>query len=209
MALIKCKECGNDVSEQAVSCPHCGAPMKPAVTSPLSERGKELKTAVINPDVPKYYKKQSTLSIVEIVLVVVFVVLSLIAGGTLLLFVRSSGFILFIAIIFIGIGIFQQLINRSRNEQVRITAYENRLCGVTTSLPIAGNIVNFDIVYTDIVTLSTSKIPLFTKRVTSINLSVKNEISDTPKTYFMVITDSEEMYNLIQERMRHFGNNIS
>jgi len=24
MALIKCKECGRDVSENAVTCPHCG-----------------------------------------------------------------------------------------------------------------------------------------------------------------------------------------
>jgi len=26
MALTRCRECGNDVSEEAVSCPHCGAP---------------------------------------------------------------------------------------------------------------------------------------------------------------------------------------
>jgi len=28
MALIKCKECKNKVSKKAVSCPHCGAPIK-------------------------------------------------------------------------------------------------------------------------------------------------------------------------------------
>ena len=28
MALIKCSECGNEVSEQANSCPKCGAPIK-------------------------------------------------------------------------------------------------------------------------------------------------------------------------------------
>lgn len=28
MALIKCPECGNDVSDTAQSCPHCGAPIK-------------------------------------------------------------------------------------------------------------------------------------------------------------------------------------
>lgn len=28
MALIKCKECGREVSEQADKCPHCGAPVK-------------------------------------------------------------------------------------------------------------------------------------------------------------------------------------
>ena len=28
MALIKCKECGNEVSKKAKECPHCGAPVK-------------------------------------------------------------------------------------------------------------------------------------------------------------------------------------
>ena len=30
MALITCKECGKQVSDQAASCPHCGAPIKAA-----------------------------------------------------------------------------------------------------------------------------------------------------------------------------------
>lgn len=29
MALIKCPECGNNISEHAPSCPHCGIPKKP------------------------------------------------------------------------------------------------------------------------------------------------------------------------------------
>jgi len=29
MALIKCPECGNSISEHAPSCPHCGNPNKP------------------------------------------------------------------------------------------------------------------------------------------------------------------------------------
>ncbi len=28
MALMKCKECGNEVSNKAASCPKCGAPIK-------------------------------------------------------------------------------------------------------------------------------------------------------------------------------------
>jgi len=28
MALIKCKECGKDVSDKAAACPHCGAPVE-------------------------------------------------------------------------------------------------------------------------------------------------------------------------------------
>lgn len=28
MALIKCPECGKEISDRAVSCPHCGYPIK-------------------------------------------------------------------------------------------------------------------------------------------------------------------------------------
>lgn len=33
MALIKCSECNNQVSNKATSCPKCGAPIKPASSS--------------------------------------------------------------------------------------------------------------------------------------------------------------------------------
>lgn len=33
MALIKCPECGGDLSDQAGSCPHCGRPMSGISTS--------------------------------------------------------------------------------------------------------------------------------------------------------------------------------
>ncbi len=29
MALIKCTECGNEISEKAEQCPHCGCPLIP------------------------------------------------------------------------------------------------------------------------------------------------------------------------------------
>ena len=35
MAMIKCSECGNDVSDKAGSCPNCGAPIS---NSPSSSR---------------------------------------------------------------------------------------------------------------------------------------------------------------------------
>lgn len=32
MALFNCPECGKEISDQAVSCPHCGYPLKPDAT---------------------------------------------------------------------------------------------------------------------------------------------------------------------------------
>lgn len=40
MALIKCSECGKDVSDKASACPHCGNPLTPKVF--CEECGKEL-----------------------------------------------------------------------------------------------------------------------------------------------------------------------
>lgn len=34
MALIKCKECGKEVSDKAKSCPNCGAPIDTKVYCP-------------------------------------------------------------------------------------------------------------------------------------------------------------------------------
>ncbi|MBP5391236.1 MAG: zinc-ribbon domain-containing protein [Bacteroidales bacterium] len=38
MALITCKECGKQVSDQAASCPHCGAPVKAATPAPAQQQ---------------------------------------------------------------------------------------------------------------------------------------------------------------------------
>lgn len=34
MALVKCQECGKDVSDKAPVCPHCGAPVDEGAVSP-------------------------------------------------------------------------------------------------------------------------------------------------------------------------------
>ena len=39
MSLVKCKECGNDVSSQAVNCPHCGIDLKKTRRKPLGCAG--------------------------------------------------------------------------------------------------------------------------------------------------------------------------
>ena len=35
MALIKCPECGKEISDQATACPNCGCPVKQS-TTPIS-----------------------------------------------------------------------------------------------------------------------------------------------------------------------------
>ena len=36
MALIKCPECGREISEKAPTCPGCGAPVAAGSTTPIS-----------------------------------------------------------------------------------------------------------------------------------------------------------------------------
>lgn len=38
MALIKCVECGNDVSDRATACPHCGCPITESIKEIQLER---------------------------------------------------------------------------------------------------------------------------------------------------------------------------
>jgi len=38
MALMKCPECGGDLSDQAESCPHCGYPVKRGKPRPVTEQ---------------------------------------------------------------------------------------------------------------------------------------------------------------------------
>lgn len=42
MALVKCAECGNQISDKASACPKCGAPMARPVT--IEQTGKRHKT---------------------------------------------------------------------------------------------------------------------------------------------------------------------
>lgn len=40
MALIKCSECGKDISDQATACPNCGAPLVKATPAGTKEKRK-------------------------------------------------------------------------------------------------------------------------------------------------------------------------
>ena len=39
MALIPCRECGKEISDQAVACPHCGAPLS---VQPVAQKHEQI-----------------------------------------------------------------------------------------------------------------------------------------------------------------------
>lgn len=63
MSLIKCPECGKDVSDQAKFCPNCGCPVTPPITS--YQQNIQLNTPMNTPTNTK--KKDSVLSILSII----------------------------------------------------------------------------------------------------------------------------------------------
>lgn len=46
MALVKCPECGKDVSSNAISCPNCGSPVPKKMVPVTIERNKTIAMAV-------------------------------------------------------------------------------------------------------------------------------------------------------------------
>lgn len=82
MAMIKCSECGKEISDKASSCPHCGCPMeeimkangeKEAEKAEFKEVPKEEK--VKEDKEPMSPEKKSKITIISIIVVVVIVVL--------------------------------------------------------------------------------------------------------------------------------------
>lgn len=110
MALITCKECGKDISDQAGSCPNCGCPISNANTH-LSETVQNKKV--------KFKGGKLTIGIISIVLFVLVSFQSCAAGiGNALSesgeTSGSSGFILAIFMLIAGI---LTIVNRSRTNK--------------------------------------------------------------------------------------------
>ena len=40
MSLIECSECGQDVSDEAQNCPHCGVPIAPTILEEIGHGAK-------------------------------------------------------------------------------------------------------------------------------------------------------------------------
>ncbi len=84
MALIKCSECGREISDKASSCPHCGCPVvgteelveKPAVKKDDSEgneeetKQEEIKSEESKPKVKKKLSKGGIIAIIVAVVVI-------------------------------------------------------------------------------------------------------------------------------------------
>lgn len=72
MALINCKECGKQISDQASSCPHCGAPVAGNPPAP---------SATVAPLAAESVRKTSTYKYILYGTLVLLVAISCMGGG--------------------------------------------------------------------------------------------------------------------------------
>ena len=56
MALIKCPECGKEISDKSDKCIHCGYPMEAQIKTRLTVNGKDIDVSFLV-DTPKYTNK--------------------------------------------------------------------------------------------------------------------------------------------------------
>lgn len=71
MALIKCPECGKEISDQAASCPNCGCPIKkPNVNSGEENSDKKIEISIKKPDIKLNKKNKGILGGIIICLVI-------------------------------------------------------------------------------------------------------------------------------------------
>ena len=64
MSLIECAECGNKVSENAISCPKCGNPLKTERVEVFTQKDKPIEVELTN----KKWKKVILMSVGIIIL---------------------------------------------------------------------------------------------------------------------------------------------
>ena len=85
MALISCENCGKQISDQVLTCPHCGAARMPAAPVPVP--GQELQ-----PQQPKGNCNKIAIGIViAVIAIVIMTLLPTIFRTLMLLFVLSVG----------------------------------------------------------------------------------------------------------------------
>jgi uncharacterized membrane protein YvbJ len=80
MALIKCKECGREISDAADSCPHCGFPLKQESNNNENITKKQMEEIVKDSE-KRAYKDKTKKSISScIVWIVIFFIILVIIG---------------------------------------------------------------------------------------------------------------------------------
>jgi len=77
MAMIKCPECGKDISSKAVSCPGCGTPISPCSPSqPFKSPGTAAVLSFVIPGLGQIYNGQIGVGIFAGALTVIMYLLS-------------------------------------------------------------------------------------------------------------------------------------
>ena len=99
MAMVKCPECGQDISNLAVTCPHCGYPVK--------KMNDEKEEYVLTVGAPTYSRTaQITLIVLSIAVWIFGFIISIIVGKAGRNFSFSAFIIQFVPFLFFGIFTF-------------------------------------------------------------------------------------------------------
>ena len=94
MALIKCPECGKEISDRAASCPNCGYPIIQE-TSNISYEEDDFEDDDFEEDEPEM--TESAVSIASLVLYVLSVIAGLLRNGLAVLFMLASFILVIVA----------------------------------------------------------------------------------------------------------------
>lgn len=73
MALIKCRECGNDVSNKALSCPNCGEPVVDSDAASKPNDAVIVQNVVKTEETAKVFKAQMAIAFVVVMIGLFFV----------------------------------------------------------------------------------------------------------------------------------------
>ena len=82
MALIKCSECGKEISDKAAFCPHCGCPVAQTAATPNNSPQTNTPTIIEHkPKAPK--KRNKTLPFIVVGGVIVIAIIAILISGLL------------------------------------------------------------------------------------------------------------------------------
>lgn len=92
MALIKCSECGNEVSDQANSCPKCGAPLKVTNQRRCAAKNDSEEMKWMQENDPEFYKNYRILTVIASLCMILGIIMGIfhIIGGIICLVMSSK-----------------------------------------------------------------------------------------------------------------------